>query len=217
MYIARYPAWAVLLLLLLALAPTMAQNVVYQGQTTDLGIEQKPGDTYEWELYRDSTVNFAVVPGDCPATDADFVGSNKGPAVKVEWKEPGVYFFKVTARDATGCTNNLKIGRVLVLNTLPTAVIAASPPVCEGAPITLEVSLTGTAMWEFTYTDGTNSWTVTDVLTSPYVITVDPGPPVTTHYKITRVKDKYGTNTAESNTATQTINPLPTPSTIYHR
>jgi len=133
LYIARYKTTAVLLLLLLALAPAMAQNVVYQGQITQLGVEQIPGETYEWELYRDSTVNFAVVPGDCPASDAGFVGGNKGADVRVEWKEPGMYFFKVTAWNVSGCTSNLGIGKVKVLPSIPKAVIKVNTTViCMG-------------------------------------------------------------------------------------
>jgi hypothetical protein len=218
LYIARYPALAVLLLLLLALAPAMAQNVVRQGDITDLGIEQKPGDTYRWELYNDSTVNFAQVAGDAVEDgDAVFVGGNTGTDVQVEWKEPGLYFFKVTGLNITGCTNNLKIGMIKVLEALPTATMEADTAVCEGIPITLTVNLTGTGPWDFTYTDGTTDWEVKYILASPYMITVNPGPSVTTEYWIKQVKDKYGTNTTPGEKVIQTINPLPEPSTIYHR
>jgi len=227
LYIARYIALAVLLLLLLALAPAMAQNVVYQFKTTQLGIEEHPGDTYTWELYRDSTVNFAEVSGDCPATDAAFVGGNTSATVNVEWKEPGIYFFKVTARNSAGCTNNLKIGRMKVLHALPTATIVADSAVCQREKIELKVTLTGTPPWNFTYTDGTNSWTIDNVTETDlrakdlpiyiYVIKIDPGPNVTTDYWITRVTDKYGINEVPSVKATQQINPLPEKSTIYHR
>ncbi len=217
LYTTRFQVLAVLLLMLLALVSAKAQNVVYQGQIDTLNVDQQPGDTYKWELYQDSTVNFATTPGDVTPGYANFVGGNTGPSVQVEWKEPGIYFFKVTAMNASGCTTNLKVGKMKVLQALPTATLTASPPVCEGAKITLEVTLTGTAPWKFTYTDGTNSWTETYILTSPYVITIDPGPSVTTSYTITSVTDKYGTNTAGSNTVIQIINPLPKPSSIYHR
>ena len=205
------------LLLLLALAPAMAQNVVRQGETTELGIEQKPGDTYKWELYSDSTVNFAQVPGDTSPGYAAFIGGSDGTPVSVLWKLPGIYFFKVTAVNASGCTNNLKIGKITVLEALPTAIIVADTAVCEGEKIELEVTLTGTGSWDFTYTDGTTEWEVKDVTTNRYMITIDPGPSITTEYWITNVKDKYGTNTTPSEKATQQINPLPEPSTIYHR
>lgn len=199
----------------------MAQNVVRQGETSTVSIGQQPGDTYMWTLYNDSTVNFAVAPGTVVQPYADFVGNTNSSTVTILWKEPGIYFFKVNASDITGCTNNLKIGKVKVLQALPTATLEASPVVCAGETISLTVTLTGTAPWEFTYNswDGTTTqtFTVGNVLTSPSVITLTPGPVITTDYWITSVKDKYGTNTTPGEKATQQINPLPAPSTIYHR
>jgi len=113
LYILR-PVLVVLLPLLLALAPAIAQTVVYQGKTTSLSVVQVPGHTYEWEIYSDATIDFANVTGNCPVTSADFAGSHLGAIVKVHWIELGLYFFKVTARDALGCTMNLKIGRIKV-------------------------------------------------------------------------------------------------------
>jgi hypothetical protein len=218
LYIARYPALAVLLLLLLALAPARAQNVVYQGETTQLGVEPQPNDTYKWELYRDSTKNFVTAVPDCPTSDAEFVGGNTGTPVNVLWKEPGIYFFKVTATDKiTGCTSNMKVGIVKVLHAIPTVKLEASPAVCVGEKITLTATLTGTAPWEIIYTDGTNSWTVSNILSDTHLITIDPGPSVTTDYWVTSVKDKYGINLVPSDKTTQLINPLPAPSSIYHR
>lgn len=101
---------------LFAVAPAIAQLEVYQGQTTKLTIEPQPGDSYTWELYTDSTVNFATTNGNVSSTAAEFVnGINTGPSVEVIWHEPGIYFVKVEAWDAVACTNNLKIGRFVVL------------------------------------------------------------------------------------------------------
>ena len=195
----------------------MAQNVVYQGETTQLGIKAQPGDTYTWELYRDSTKNFVTAIPDCPTSDAEFVGGNAGNPVSVLWKEPGIYFFKVTATDITGCTNNMKLGIVKVLHAIPTAKLEADVAVCAGEKITLKATLTGTAPWEIIYTDGTNSWTVSNILNDTHLITIDPGPSITTDYWVTYVKDKYGNNSVPSDKTTQLINPLPAPSSIYHR
>jgi hypothetical protein len=85
----------VLLSLLMVMAPAMAQNVVNQGQTTNLSVVQVPGHTYEWELYNDGTVNFATVAGNCPDTSAKITGSKFGASVAVDWIETGTYFFKV--------------------------------------------------------------------------------------------------------------------------
>jgi hypothetical protein len=225
LYIAHFSVLAVLLLMLSSLAQAIEPIVVRQGEITDLNVDQLAGDTYSWDIYNDSTVNFAIIDGTAVANgDARFInGNNTGTAVQIEWLKPGIFFFKVTAFDITGCTNNLKMGIVKVLEALPTANIAAPDTVCAGDPITLEVTLTGTGPWGFTYTDGTNQWTETvpDVSKTPPVIvhsiTIDPGPTTTTEYWVTSVTDKYGTNLVPSDKATQVVDPLPEPSAIYHR
>ncbi|PTN07339.1 gliding motility-associated-like protein [Mangrovibacterium marinum] len=99
-----------------AVASATAQYTVYQGQTSTLSIDPLPGDSYSWELYTDSTVNFATTDGYVPPEMAEFVnGVSTGPSVQVIWHEPGVYFYKVEAWNAIACTNHLKIGRIEIL------------------------------------------------------------------------------------------------------
>ncbi|NEW81521.1 MAG: T9SS type B sorting domain-containing protein [Mariniphaga sp.] len=113
----------VMLPLLLALAPAMAQTVVYQGEITPLSVVEFPGNTYEWELYSDLTVDFAKVPGNCPATSATFTGSNTAASVNVNWLQPGIYFYKITVHDAIQCVMNFKIGMIKVLHVDLKAII----------------------------------------------------------------------------------------------
>ena len=204
-------ALVVMLPLLMALAPAMAQTVVYVGDTTPLTVVAVPGNTYLWELYSDGTVNFAKVPGNCPTTSAGFVGGNTGANVNVKWLKSGIYFFKVTASD--GCTNNLKIGIVIVKDALPTAGIEPPDPICIGQTATLKINLTGTSPWEFTYSDGTNFLTITGITSNQYLLNVSPK--TTTSYWITEVKDKNGTNTARSANVVLEVNPKPASSKIY--
>lgn len=224
--LSRY-RWAIsvaaLLLCLFAGHKAGAQTVVYQGETTTLTVEEVPGETYVWELYSDSTVDFAITNGDpSPAAYAEFTGPNDQPTANVLWKEAGTYFVKVTALDAAGCTNNLKVIIIRVLPPLPAAVITAGPAVCIGEDITLSVALTGTGPWDFTYTDGISEWTVNvpDTSETPpeiiHILTITPGPAVTTEYWVTTVTDRYGTNAVPSERTTQQVDPLPTPSNIYH-
>jgi len=193
------------------------QSVVYVGETTTLDVEQKPGDSYIWELYSDSTVNFAVAPADVSPSYAEFVGGiNTGTTVEVLWKEPGLYFYKVNALNITGCTNNLRIGMVKVLEALPTATLT-STTICIGETATLTVELTGTGPWSFTYTDGTTTKTVTGIQTSPYELKIDPNPKTTTEYTIISVTDKWGTNLypVDPPKVIQEVNPKPDSSKIY--
>ena len=125
-----------LLLWLLAVVPAIAQNVVRQGNISELSVEEMPGDTYGWELYNDATVNFVVVPGTAVADgDAEFVGGYIGPTVNVLWNEPGLYFVKVTARDVSGCTNNVKIIIIEVIHDQITPTFDPIGPYCPGTTI----------------------------------------------------------------------------------
>ena len=202
----------------------MAQNVVRQGETSTISIEQQPGDTYMWTLYNDSTVNFAVTPGTVVQPYADFVGDTNSSTISILWKLPGIYFFKVNATDITGCTQNLKIGKVRVLEALPTATMT-STTVCVGEAASITVELTGTAPWSFTYTakeistGATSTKTVTGISASPYELTILPNPKTTTEYTITSITDKWGTNNypapAEPPKVIQEVTPKPNSSQIY--
>jgi len=105
----------VMLPLMLALAPAMAQTVVYQGTNTSLSIVENQGNTYLWELYSDLTVDFAKVPGNCPASAAAFVGSNTTANATINWIQPGIYFYKITVYDAANCAMNFKLGMITVI------------------------------------------------------------------------------------------------------
>jgi hypothetical protein len=200
--------------LLMAVAPAMAQNSVYAGHASDLSVVPIPGDTYVWELYKDITgINFATDPGNCPPGDAYFTGPATGPAVNVMWVTPGVYFFKVTASRA-GCTMNLKVGKMTVLDSLPTATILDPQPLCSGSTANLTVQLNGTPPWSFTYTDGTTPVTINGIMTSPYLLPVSPT--ITTNYTITSVTDIFGTNNIPSNTVTLIVKPTPVTNPIWH-
>jgi hypothetical protein len=160
-------------------------------------------------------VNLALVPGNCPVTDAFFVGNiNTGPAVQVTWLVPGTYYFKVTS--TTSCTNNIAIGQMIVLYDLPTAIIEPPSPICVGDSVHLTVDLTGTAPWSITLTDGVNNFVFNNITTTPYVLTVPVIPLVTTTYWITSVTDAHGTSNTPSPPVVQVVNPLPITSPIYH-
>jgi len=206
-------AFAVILLMLMAVAPAVAQTVVYVGDSTPQSVVPVSGDTYQWELYSDGTVNFATTAGNCPVTSAAFVGGSAGPSVNVKWLKTGTYFFKVTAYDPAHCTNNLKIGIITVKAALPVATITPPDPICKGENGLLSVALVGTGPWNITYTDGVHSWTVTSIVSSPYELTVSPG--TTTNYWISQVTDRNGTNNVQSASVTLQVNPKPASSKIY--
>lgn len=214
----------VILPVLLTVAPAIAQTPVYQGQTTELSIEPNPGDTYTWEIYNDPTINFATVAGTAVADgEASFVdGINTGPTVQVTWLEPGIYFYKVTAVDIAGCTNNLEIGRIEILESLPTAELNLDPnEICINDDALIIVTLTGNPAWEITVEEsdldgnvtGYNTYSGIEADENPYKIAVSPTQ--TTIYRVVQVKDKYGENLDPSNSVSLTVHPLPAKSKIY--
>ena len=211
---------ALLHLLTVAYAVGQGGNVVYQGQVSELGVVAVEGDTYFWELYTDEnlTQDFAVVPGNCPAGEAYFVdGIDTGPIVNVMWLTPGIYFFKVTATGPDGCSNNIKIGKMTVLEGYSTAIFLETTPICEGDSLFLTVEISGgVGPWSITYTDGTTEWTINDIQDTIYTFNHVPAPTITTDFWITSVTNGYGLTTDEdSDPVTQIVYPTPNTSPIY--
>jgi gliding motility-associated-like protein len=168
---------AVWLLLLLAVAPAMAQNVVFEGVTTVLAVGQKGLDKYQWHLYSDSTINFAVAPADVSPSYAEFIGASDGPEVTVLWKTPGIYFFKVTAVDANNCAMNLKIGRITVKkNPIPVITSAVpTPSICPDGLGEITFTVTNVKPGNYTIRHNNGSFDVTIVDEAPFTIKVPPG------------------------------------------
>ncbi len=204
----------VILLVILGMTCVMAQNEIYEGDTTILKVEPIPGDSYTWEIYRDSTVNFAITPGDATSEMIEFPNGNTGDSVQVKWLDYGVFFYKVTATDPSGCPNNIKVGRIEILEGLPTATLSADS-ICVGDVAVMQVKFTGRAPWDFTYTNGTDSWTITGIETENYELVIDPGPKSTSEYWVTEVTDKRKTNTEDSEHVILEVHPKPNSSRIY--
>lgn len=106
---------------------------------------------------------------------------------------------KYTCNEPTACVGDELEHKV-------SATLSGTTTICEGETATLTVTLSGTATWSLTYTDGSNQTTVGNINTSTYNITVSPT--TTTTYTLVAVQDKYCTGTV-TGTATVTVNPLP--------
>jgi len=208
---------------LLAMAPAMAQtNNVFVGQSVKLSVDSIPGDTYTWELYDNvAGVNFATAAGNCPPTLAVFTGGkDTGPVVHVTWFNPGTYFFKVTSQ-RSGCSMNLKIGKIIVGNSLPTLNLSVSQSsICIGQGTNLEVNFTGTPPVSFIYRiinpDGTRQEFIVNNLTgNPMIIPFAPLTSSTYTFEVISVTDANSTTNISSNSVTVTVNPKPGKSRIY--
>ena len=167
-------ALVVLLPMLLTLVSARAQTTVYEGVTSQINVELLPGDSYAWEIYTDTPVDFAVVPGNCPLASANFAGANTGPSVSINWIKPGIYFFKVTARDAALCAMNFKVGMFKVMPAEAKAVITGVTVAGECQKVQLDAAKsTGNNLkyeWSAIDPDGTITQTTgtnTEFLISP--------------------------------------------------
>jgi hypothetical protein len=208
----------VVLLLAMAISAMAQGNTVHQGQSTVLAVVEEPGTTYTWSLFNTADgVNFATDPENCPPNEAYFVnGINVGASVEVMWLQPGDYFFRVVAVNDQGCMN-LKVGRMEVIESLPTAFIEDPGEICVGDEAVLVIHFTGTPPWSFILEadDGqqVTTTTYTNVSQTPMVIEV--APTQTTSYRVIEISDPNGVNTTPSNTVVLIVKPKPISSPIY--
>ena len=128
----------------------------------------------------------------CPGSDVNLTAAASGgtPAYTYAWTGPGSYasavqnptlpavtngdagVYQLTVTDSKGCTDT--DNATVVVNSPPTAVISGTAAICKGSDTDLTFTLTGVAPWNLVYTDGTNDYIVSNILTSPHVVTVSP-------------------------------------------
>ena len=114
---------------------------------------------------------------------------------------------KLTANGIAVCNGETSKDTVKVsFRTLPTASISGNTTVCSGNPANLTFHLTGTSPWSLSYTDGTNTFTLNNILVSPFIITVNPI--ITTTYTLLDVTDNF-CNGPGSGSVTITVSPFP--------
>ena len=99
--------------------------------------------------------------------------------------------YSITAlSDGAGCSApaaNLTGTATVTMKTFATAILSGTATVCSGSSTNLSVAFTGTAPWNFTYTNGVTPVVITGINTSPYVFAVSPL--TTTTYSITALSD----------------------------
>ena len=165
-------------------------------------------------------MNFANTDGNILPQQAYFVdGLNTGATVHVHWLEPGIYFFRVMARN--DCTNNLKVGKIEVLKQPPTAHFLEPDTVCIDDPGTMTLELTGDGPWSVTYTytlQGSGevfTATIHDISTSPFDFTVIHSIAGTYEYQVVSVTDGDGmTNSEVTDPVLLQVEPRPVTSPI---
>jgi hypothetical protein len=105
----------------------------------------------------------------------------------------------------TGCVST---SSAVTVHPLPTGVISGNSAICAAESTNFSVSLSGTAPWSVTYTDGTTPVTLSGINASPHTFNVTPS--ATSTYTLTAVSDAYCNATSMTGNAVVTVNPLPT-------
>ncbi len=111
------------------------------------------------------------------------------------------------------CSSNLSDlsgSAVITVNPLPTGNISGGGTICNGGTRGLTLSFTGTAPWNFNYSDGITTISGT-ANTSPYVLNVTPSS--TRTYTLTSLTDANSCNAIAAGltgSAVVTVNPRPT-------
>jgi gliding motility-associated-like protein len=117
--------------------------------------------------------------------------------------------YRVTAlTDVNGCVATSLGGTTnVVVNTLPEATISGGGAVCDGSALpSVTFTFTGAIPFDFTYTDGTNTFTINDNSTTFTIPNAAPGT-----YSITALADNNGCVATNLGTPVVVVeNPLPT-------
>lgn len=129
---------------------------VVEGDTIEFSVVEFPGDRYTWDIYSDSTGNFAVNQGDMEAAVYFENQMYEGATVRVINLPEGIYFLRIMVWDEVQCTNNLLVFRLVVINIPP---IMYGDSVCVDEVPYVRVIFTGTGPWDFVYSfyDGVNT------------------------------------------------------------
>ncbi len=181
---------------------TASPDTVCAGKTgAAYFVTNTPGSTYHW-----------TVP------NGTIASGNNTDSIIVNWSTtPGTDTIKVVEVNDHGCagdTQKLAVYRM----PLPTASIVGVDSLCwNNTGSSFQVSFTGIGPWNFTYSDGTTSTSLTNISANPYTINTGVLAASTT-YTITAVSNKFGCAGSVSGSGSHVVvvNPKPTTSAIHH-
>jgi len=139
------------------------------------------------------------------STGGTYTSTSDAGGIIVRWNTLGKQTISITYFNASGCS--VTSAQSVTVNPLPTATISGDAIVCAGSGTKINVALTGSAPWSFTYTDGTSTKTVTGIKESPYAFTVTQPANTTNTYTITNVSDNNGCSATGAGKAVITVRP----------
>jgi len=213
-----------LFLLVLTVATAIAQKptqniVVEQCETFEFSVVDWPGDRFTWDLYTEmewDSVNFATQKGNVEPGVYFDGGMYEGSTVTVHWLDTGRYFLRVMVWDEVGCTNNLLMFLVDVLEHKPQATVEGDS-LCYGDPVVFKIVLTGMGPWDlkYTYGDGTAALNLNGVTEPEQTVTLPPLPPGAFDVWVTEIIDQCTSNLIPSEKGRVFIFPKPVISKIY--
>ena len=103
--------------------------------------------------------------------------------------------YSLTSINTSVClTGNSSGNASVTVRQLASATLSGQQSICTGAGAFLSVNLTGTTPWNFSWTDGTNTFSPSNLTQSPYLISVSPSIPTT--YSLVSVGNGCGAGTA---------------------
>jgi len=158
------------------------------GETTNISISLT--GVAPWSLtYTDGTNSFNETTSD---NSYVFAVTNAGT-------------YEVTNLSDVNCTGT-SFGEeaTIIVNNLPTSTISGDAEICAGNQTNIAISLTGTAPWSLTYTDGTNSFNETTSDNSYVFAVTNAGT-----YEVTNLSDVNCTGTNFNGSANIIVNSLP--------
>ncbi len=162
-------------------------------------------DTFPINVSLTGTAPWSIIYAIGGAAQAPVTGINTSPYT-FNATSAGTYTI-VSVTDANLCTGT-GIGNATVnYYPTPSATISGTTEICAGNSTLLTISLTGTAPYNFTYTDGTTSVPVVAYAAS--VFTVNVNPVVSTTYTVTSMTDSHGCDGTTPGTAIITVNTPP--------
>lgn len=89
------------------------------------------------------------------------------------------------------------------VHPVPSASLAGNDTICSGDNASLNVQLTGVSPWSLTYSDGSQSYTVNGITSSPYTLSIAAS--TTSAYTPTAVNDDIGCAGTSSGSANVTV------------
>jgi hypothetical protein len=113
----------------------------------------------------------------------------------------------VSVTDATTCSGSGFGSAVVSFWPQPTGIMSGGATMCGGASTTLTMTFTGTLPYTFTWSDGTNTFTVPNWGANVYTTSVSPA--ATTTYTLTSLTDGHACTGTLSGSAVVTINTPP--------